>query len=294
MAGEGVEWTHDLASDPAERAYQPFLEAGVRTVAAFPVKAGGVTIGVIECFALESIQKSQAFSDLLESIGLELGQVVERQQLQEGYSDAVWQQQRVLAQELHDGLGQELTGLGFLSQTLTEKLKGSEEESSALRLTNGLKRALEQIRSLAKGVSPVAPDSEGLRTALQQLAETTASTFGVACDFDAPSKFPVEDSKVALHLYRIAQEAVTNAVKHARPSRIAIRLDSGAQGVTLSVTDNGTGIARGSGMPAGSGLRIMRYRAAAIGALLTIEDAPGAGTRVACVLANDALGRSST
>ncbi|MBI3857776.1 MAG: DUF4118 domain-containing protein [Planctomycetes bacterium] len=284
MKSGGVEWVEELGADPARAAYEPFLRTGVRTAAAFPVKVGRDTIGVFECFSLERVEKRESLTALLEVVGLELGRVVERRQLQDGYSEAVWQQQRVLAQELHDGLGQELTGLGFISQSLTEKLKDSGEGASARRLTEGLSHALEQIRNLAKGVFPVAPDAEGLMSALRQLAESTASTCSVSCAFECPAPVPVENNQVALHLYRIAQEAVTNAVKHGHPSRVTLELRSAPGELTLSVTDDGTGIDRNSGRPAGSGLRIMRYRAAAIGAALDIGGAPGRGTRVTCRL----------
>jgi two-component system CheB/CheR fusion protein len=103
---------------------------------------------------------------------------------------------------------------------------------------------------------------------------------------------PVEDNAVAVHLFRIAQEAVTNAAKHGKPSRISILLRSGPEGLTLSVTDDGCGFSRTDGVHKGSGLSIMRYRAAAIGAVLSIEDAPGRGTRVACTFTDRAAWRT--
>jgi signal transduction histidine kinase len=103
---------------------------------------------------------------------------------------------------------------------------------------------------------------------------------------------PVEDNAVAVHLYRIAQEAVTNAAKHGRPSRISILLRTGPAGLTLSVTDDGKGFSRADGVHKGSGLSIMRYRSAAIGAVLRIEDAPERGTRVGCTLADRAAWRT--
>ena len=280
-----VEWVDDLSADPAAAAYDPFVRAGIRTAAAFPVRVGRETVGVFECFAFVPPERRESVTALLETVGLELGQVVERRRLQEGYSEAVWRQQRLIAQELHDGLGQQLTGLGFMSQSLTERLRNSEEAMSAGRLTEGLKEALEQIRGLAKGVFPVAPDDdEGLMTALRQLAESTSAATGVDCRLDCPAKVLVENNQVAIHLYRIAQEAVTNAVKHGRPSKIVIRLGSSPEELRLEVTDDGVGMSKPDGRSAGSGLRIMRYRAAAIGATLRIDDAPGGGTRVACVV----------
>jgi signal transduction histidine kinase len=292
IASGRVEWVEDLSQDPSAGAYRSLLEAGARTAVAFPVKIGRETPGVFESFSLQRVEKSEAVVHLMEVVGLELGRVLERQRLQEDYSEAVWQQQRVIAQELHDGLGQQLTGLGFMSQSLSEKLKDPEEARRAERLTAGLKTAMEQIRGLARGVTPVAPDAEGLMSALRNLAETTAAAYGLECRFDCPEPVPVEDNEVAVHLFRIAQEAVTNAAKHGRPSRISILLRTGPEGLRLSVTDDGKGFSRTGGVHKGSGLSIMRYRAAAIGAVLRIEDAPEHGTRVGCVLADRAAWRT--
>jgi len=286
LESNAVEWVEDLRRESSIHADDPFLKAGARTVAAFPVSIGREIIGVFEYFSLEVIPKSETLVHLMGVVRLELGRVVERQRLQEGYSEAIWEQQRVIAQELHDGLGQELTGLGFLSQSLTSLLKGPEETSRAARLTEGLQRALEQIRGLARGVSPVAPEPDGLMSALLQLSESTASAYGIPCRFDCPHPVEVDHSAVATHLYRIAQEAVTNAAKHARPRSITIALRRTDEGIVLSVTDDGSGIPAGDGHETGSGLRIMRYRANAIGATLKTEPAAGGGTSVTCVFAN--------
>ncbi|MBV8878665.1 MAG: DUF4118 domain-containing protein [Planctomycetaceae bacterium] len=287
FASGSVEWSEDIRRGPGYGEDDPFVKAGARTVAAFPVRVGQETIGVFEYFSLEVIPKHETLIHLMGVVGLELGRVLERQRLQEGYSEAVWEQQRVIAQELHDGLGQELTGLGFLSQSLADLIREPEAAGRAARLTDGLKRALEQIRGLARGVSPVADEGDGLMTALAQLAESTTATYGVPCRFDCPEPVNVEQNPIAVHLYRIAQEAVTNAAKHARPRGITIGLRLSDEGLALCVADDGIGIATRNGRSGGSGLRIMRYRANAIGASLTVESSGGGGTRVSCILADN-------
>lgn len=274
LASGNVEW------GPAE---EPF-----RSAAAFPVRIGQETIGVIEVYSTELLPRDETLVPLMGVVGLELGRVVERQRLQENYSEAVWEQQRVIAQELHDGLGQELTGLGFISRSLEGLMKGGEESKRAARLTEGLQHALEQIRGLARGVSPVAPETEGLMTALAQLAESVSAATGVRCVFECAGNVFVDQNPIAVHLYRIAQEAVTNAAKHGKPSRIAISLSRSPAGLELSVTDDGRGLKAAPARSAGSGLRIMRYRANAIGASLSIDDAAGSGTKVTCILADNA------
>jgi len=285
-----VEWLDDLRSHPC---FEALAQAGARTAAAFPVRVGNETVAVFEAFSLENIEKSGTMMHLMGVVGLELGRVVERQRLQEEYSEAVWEQQRAIARELHDGLGQQLTALGFHSQSLVNRLKNTPEEKSAARVTEGVLRALEQVRDLAKGVSPVAPDAEGLMSALRLLSEATSSAYPIDCRFGCPQPVFVESNQTAVHLFRIAQEAVTNAVKHGHPSRISILLETTEEGLVISVADDGAGFVRKGAGSEGSGLRIMRYRAAAIGASFRIEAAVGGGTRVTCILA-DASGKGAS
>jgi signal transduction histidine kinase len=119
--------------------------------------------------------------------------------------------------------------------------------------------------------------------ALEQLAETTSSVFGIKCHLVCYNPVFVDDNAVALHLYRIAQESVTNAVKHGRAKQISITLSSSAGGLKLTVRDDGSGLPE-IPSPSGSGLKIMKYRAAAIGAKLTLERGPEGGTVVTCSL----------
>ena len=119
--------------------------------------------------------------------------------------------------------------------------------------------------------------------ALGQLAETTSSVFGIKCHLLCYNPVFVEDNGVALHLYRIAQESVTNAVKHGRPKQVSITLSSGPGGLKLCVRDDGMGLPESPNL-SGSGLKIMRYRAAAIGAKLTLERGSDGGTVVTCSL----------
>jgi signal transduction histidine kinase len=203
----------------------------------------------------------------------------------DGALDAVWQQQRRIAHELHDSLGQELTGLGFLAKSLSRSMEGTEGSEAAGRVKDGIERALDQLRGIAKGVMPVEPDAEGLMSALATLATTLEKMCSVPCRFECPSPVKVAKHQVASHLYRIAQEAATNAMKHARPKSVTVSLTADAAALVLKVEDDGIGLpARHESLQAGSGLRIMKYRAAALGAELTFVSRSPSGTIVTCTL----------
>ncbi len=212
--------------------------------------------------------------------------VESKKRLQE-YAEAVWEQHRRFASELHDSLGQELTGLGFLSKSLSKETEGTPAAAGANKIKEGVQRALEQIRGLAKGVMPVEHQADGLMVALQQLTQSVSSSFGVPCRLESSGPVLLDDHASASQLYRIAQEAVTNAMKHAHPRSVMVYLTRNGEGITLQVVDDGIGIPEASASSCrGSGLSIMKYRAAALGATLRMERNPPGGTTVTCFLPN--------
>jgi signal transduction histidine kinase len=293
LGREEAQWAEDLQDGSLSEDYRELARAGLRAAVAFPVKAGREIVAVVECFTDRAVPGSENLLPAMTAVGLELGRVVERRRLQEGYTEAVWEQQRKIAQELHDGLGQELSGIGYLAKSLAESLKGTEQFHIAEMAKEGIGRSLDQIRGMARGVLPVDLDSEGLMAALGQLSETTSAMYGIRCHLVCYTPVFVEDNGVALHLYRIAQEAVTNAAKHGRPKQVSIALSSGAEGLRLTVRDDGVGLPAPAGRPTGSGLRIMRYRAAAIGATLALERGQEGGTVVTCALPSEEFVKGS-
>jgi signal transduction histidine kinase len=189
---------------------------------------------------------------------------------------------------LHDGLGQELTGIGFLAKALQQKLaaRSLPEADDATNLSQLINQALSHTRDLARGLCPVVLETNDLKAALQQLAVRIESVFSVHCTVDCPHSIPAQDNTVTIQLYRIAQEAATNAVKHAKPARIRISLRSKAAGLTLRVEDDGIGLPAvpRSGAGSGMGLRVMRHRAKMIGAILDFGRMETGGTHVTCQL----------
>jgi two-component system CheB/CheR fusion protein len=174
-----------------------------------------------------------------------------------------------------------------LRQRLTATDPGAVE--SAQRIAHQAREALEQVRRLSRGLFPVEVDSESFVPALRRLASTTESLHKVHVRVESAVETPIEGTRVATQLYRIAQEAVTNAVKHAKPRTIRIQISADSGLTKLRVVDDGIGIQDTVRKHEGVGLRIMNFRATSIGALLSIGPDTGGGTAVTCTLRNVAL-----
>ncbi len=189
-----------------------------------------------------------------------------------------------IGQDLHDGLCQHLAGIELMSQVLEQKLaaKSKAEAARAGEIAAHVREAISQTRLLARGLSPVTLESEGLMSALHELAANTETMFGVQCRFRCDQPVVVTDPAAATHFYRIAQEAVSNAIKHGKASRVLVEMKSAGAGVVLTVNDNGGGFPKVLPKTKGMGLRIMQYRAGMIGGSLAIETGAGGGTRVVC------------
>ncbi len=195
-------------------------------------------------------------------------------------------ERRSFAQELHDGLGQQLGGIAYLTNVVHERLtaRASPEAGEVERIFVLVRNAIEQTRRLARGLSPIRLEPEGLTDALGELAAQTSDVFGVCCNFQSERPIRVEDSVLAGHFYRIAQEAVNNALKHARAKKIVIRLKFEKGLLSLAVEDDGKGFVTPSPSRSGLGLRIMQYRADLVRGRLAVGPRPkGKGTKVTCV-----------
>ncbi len=194
-------------------------------------------------------------------------------------------EQQRFGHELHDSLGQHLTGAAITAHTLAKKLKERPEALLAERLVKILEDGIELTRGLARGLYPVEIEAAGLMAALDELARTTQSRTGVACRFECPSPVPVADTTAAMHLFRIAQESVNNALKHARARTINLSLLQREDSIAVTIADDGRGFAAESASgPHGMGLRIMRHRAQILGAHFDVRPRDGGGTLVSCVL----------
>ena len=216
--------------------------------------------------------------------------VTEQKRLQKEILDISNREQERLGHELHDGLAQQLMGIALLCKVLQKQLERESlpEAAQAKQIEKLVEDALSQTRSLARGLAPVEIDAGGLEVALEDLARRVERIHGIRCSFRRERRVYTGSAAEALHLYRIAQEAVSNALRHANPTRISIDLSSINGRSRLTVVDDGSGIspnaesARKKGSIGGMGLHIMRYRARMIDAIFDIRPAPGKGTLVSC------------
>lgn len=227
-------------------------------------------------YAIERKRSEQALHESQErsrSLEQELLNICEREQ------------QRI-GRDLHDSVGQELTGLSYLAGSLTKKLNERRlpEAELAEQIVGITGTALREVRNAIHGLAPVDLEPGGLTVALQQLATSISERFQIVCQVEHDRSTDNLDFDTATHLYRIAQEAMNNAVKHAQPSRVTIRLGTLENRVRMQIEDDGRGIQSDRDSASGFGLDVMQYRADAIGATLEIDSQPGGGTRVTCFI----------
>jgi len=215
--------------------------------------------------------------------------ITERKRLEREVLQAGAAEQQRIGQDLHDGLGQLLAGVSFMSKVLQQKLaaRSIPEQQEAANISELVGQAVKQARILAKGLCPIGLGAEGLATALQELAESVRTIFGVSCTLQCPQAVRLNDSSAAAHLYYIAKEATSNAVRHGRAKAICIDLSANRDGdIILRVRDDGVGLPEDVDKSKGLGLHIMRYRAGMVGGNLEVKSDPGGGTTVECVLKN--------
>ena len=217
-------------------------------------------------------------------------EMVERDRLEKEVLEISEREQRRIGHDLHDSLGQHLTATALAGQVLNNHLTEHcliAHAAEAERIVGLLEESIELTRNLARGLSPVALETEGLTAALAELAENTTAQFYLPCVWHCDPAMRFTDPVAAMHLYRIAQESISNAIRHGRSSRVDIRLveDPAGGRLTLTVHDDGRGLPSAADQrPGGQGLRIMAHRARMIGATLDIFSADGGGTTVLCAL----------
>ena len=196
-------------------------------------------------------------------------------------------EQRRIGQDLHDGLCQFLAGIGCAAASLKSdlaKMKLDAEAQVAEELATLLQDAIVQTRNLARGLVPLKMEEVGLASALEELTVSVTRLTGTQCSFASSGSATSLSDSAAMHLYRIAQEAINNAMKHGKARRIAVSLAGGTWGATLRIEDDGIGISKTSNSSGGMGLNIMQYRARLSGGELDVEAHPTGGTIVSCTV----------
>ena len=212
--------------------------------------------------------------------------ITEKKRLEKSILEVSAREQRRIGQDLHDGLGQLLTGIAFLSKVQEQNLaaKGLREAAdAAAKIVKLVNEAIYKTRVLSRGLHPVLSEPNGLVMALQRaVAGEVEDVFHVSCVFRCQGDVFIHDENVATHLFRIGQEAVNNAVKHGKAPDIKIVLSKTPIGGSLTVSDNGGGIVVDLKGRKGMGLHIMNYRASMVGGSLEVQRRGGGGTKVTC------------
>ncbi len=307
-----------LMPEPFSSEHNGYLERYLRTREAriigigrevLALRKNGTTLPVD--LAVSEIDHLELFTGIIRDIS-------EQKTMQQHVLEIVAEEQLRIGQELHDGTGQELTGLAMFARkqiNLLRELQPSDGHSAAsricdeghysrlleiaTRIAEGIAESGRRVKALSHGIVPVQIDAEGLQLALEELATFTNSLDHAECRFESPGKVRVRDNQMATQLYRIAQEAVNNAVKHSQAKQILVSLQKSETEITLEVRDDGVGIppiegtARSGTSAGGMGLRTMSYRAGLIGGRLQILNPESGGTLVRCSIPRVSTGTNA-
>ncbi len=255
-----------------------------------------VAVEVMKQGALDYVMKDSGLLDLLPTVVKRaLGRVSQEKALHAAHGERRRLEQEIVAisererhsigADLHDGLGQQLTAIALMCAALKEDAVSHPALAKGLdQMDRMLREAVMQTRFLARGLVPIGTEVDALQIGLAELAARMNALSRVHCEFEAREEITVDDPAVATHLYRIAQEAVNNAIKHARARSIVIRLIREKGTLDLEVADDGVGLPKSRGEDRGVGLGVMRHRASLIGAEMTISARRGGGTLIRCRL----------
>ena len=210
--------------------------------------------------------------------------ITERKRLEEEILSISEREQRRIAQDLHDGLGQLLTGISFMTRVLEEELKKKAlpEAESAAEISRLINQSLQFNKNIIQGSFPVELEENALVHALQDLLTKTETQYNLKYEFNCKKDIFISDKSKSLHLFRIAQEAIFNIVKHAKASALIISLQEEKPELVLVICDNGIGLPKSKKSSTGMGLRIMQYRANIIGGNILYNANNGSGTKVIC------------
>ena len=316
-------WLTDLPLDPKFLRHDLFAQAGLHSGFAFPIQRGEDFFGVLEFFTERSLPPDPSFLNMMTAISSEIGQfiqrrgaeealrrahdelemrvqsrtadlktanaklesaIAERKRLEHELLEITEKERRRIGLDLHDDLGQKLSGIALMTKGLELKLAKHKavEAQDAARIHSLVQQTMSHASDLAHDLATLDLKGADLGTALSQLASRARELFDITCRFKAEGKVPPLENSVVAQLYKIAQEAVTNAIKHGKAKRVDINLSNGSDKLLLTIENNGKAFPDLKSGSTGMGLRIMNYRASLIGASLEIKGIGSRGTRVRC------------
>ncbi len=317
-------WLADLTLEPTFARREAAAESGLHSAMAFPLNTGNDIFGVFEFFSVRRVEPDPELVNMMSAIGHEIGQflhrrnaeealrrahdelevrvlqrtaelksaneklhaaIAERRRLENELLEITEKERRRIGLDLHDDLGQKLSGIALMTKGLELKLAKVQPDQAqdAERIHNLVQEAMNHASDLAHDLATLDSGHADLAAALRHLAAHARELFGISCRFTLEGEIPVLDPAVVKQLYKIAQEAVTNAIKHGKAKRVVISVANSSDKLVLAAQNTGLPFPDLRSKTTGMGLRIMNYRANLIGASLEIKAAgPRGGTIVTC------------
>lgn len=320
-------WVSDLSQLEHLPRIKSAIRVGLNSAILFPVLMGSKILGVMEFFSEERKVLDQNVLRMLDTIGGQVSQFIERKliedQLKLAYEDmekkfqerteellasnrslkaeiierkrvekevleVTQKEQRRFGAQLHDGLCQELTGILLFTKSLLKKMEKNHrlDVDELKKISDMILNATDQARDTARGLYPGELEGSSLMNSLEELVVRSQNTSHISCVFYCPEPILIDNNDAATHLYRIAQEGVSNAIKHGKAQLIEVSLTQEKNGITLVIKDNGVGFVRDQSNSNGIGLHIMRYRAHMMNASFHVEPNIPHGVILICQLAN--------
>lgn len=324
QAGRAI-WVGQLSSEAAFNRHDPAARAGLQSAMAFPIQNDGRFLGVLEFYSRRRLERQTVLLNMMTAIGSEIGQfsqrrdaeeelrhardelevrvqrrtaelksanaklqtaISERKRLENELLEITEKERRRIALDLHDDLGQRLSGIALMTKGLELKLKRIKAETAgeAARIHELVQEAMNHASDLAHDLATLDLEHKILPDALGDLAAHAQELFGISCHFSYRGTVPALEANSVMQLYKIAQEALTNAIKHGKAKRVAISLVGHPESLVLTIQNDGVPFPDLQGRSSGMGLRIMNYRASLVGASVEVKAKGAQGTLVTCSL----------
>lgn len=315
-------WLTDLTQEGNLPRHEAAIIAGLKSAMAFPIQRAGDFIGVLEFFTVQRMEHEANLLNMMTAIGSEIGQFIqrrraeddlrrahdelelrvhqrtaelktanlklqasisERKRLEHELLEITEKERRRIGLDLHDDLGQKLSGIALMIKGLELKIAKQDAKiaTEAGKIHMLVQQAMSHASDLAHDLATLDHKGSDLPAALKDLAEHAKELFAISCRFKADGEIPPLEPNAVSQLYKIAQEAVTNAIKHGKAKKVGISLANGAEQVILTIQNDGLPFPDLNSQSTGMGLRIMNYRASLIGASLEVKGITK-GTRVTC------------
>lgn len=316
-------WCEELIKEKTFLRRDMAARAGLHSALVFPIQSSTEFFGAFEFFSMRQFPSNPGLLNMMTAIGSEIGQfmkrriaeeelrraldelelrvqrrtadlktanakletaIAERKRLENELLEITEKERRRIALDLHDDLGQKLSGIAMMTKGLELRLSKvkSAETQEAARIHELVQETMSHTSYLARDLATLDWKEHDLPDALQDLSVHAQKLFNVNCAFKSEGKIPTIEPHMRGHLYKIAQESLTNAIKHGKAKRVGISLANGDHQIVLTIQNDGKPFPDLKGHPTGMGVRIMNYRASVIGGTLVIKGTGQRGTRVTC------------